>query len=320
MKPLVFILLSILIMSCGDSEPPTQVFEPPEPISKAEPVEPEIVQAEPVPPERAQYEIPSDIPLRLAEHFTELQEHMTEPEWHLFLDQANKACDGRTHGLYTRNLQNNLSEQALNAISKLGKEGKLLPSELNTKRGRIRVAGLAMRDVRGVEFEGNGTKVGYLMNDYTIIFELHGTVGKGNFGTGRAVSIFSATDEFDVQNNARVSFLAERIGEAWSEQWLEEFVDRFKAGEFDLEPVMVRGIPPKAALERVREFFNEKFRQPPIPRDLDLVIIYLDEARNLLTPEHADLMLDFDDAPQATPEQLAAYNHIHSPDAYDCVE
>ena len=49
MKPLVFILLSILIMSCGDSEPPTQVFEP---------------------PERAQYEIPSDIPLRLAEHFT----------------------------------------------------------------------------------------------------------------------------------------------------------------------------------------------------------------------------------------------------------
>ena len=320
MKILVVVLILLLVLSCSDSEPPTQVIELPEPVAKPEPAEPEIVESERVPPERAQYEIPDGIPRGLAEHFIDLQEHMTEFEWHLFLDQANNACDGRTHGLYTSTILNDLSEQALNAIRQLGKEGKLLPGKLNTKRGRIRVAGLAMPEVRRVEFEGNETKVVYLKNDYTIIFELFGTVGKGNFGSGRSVSILSTTDGFDAQNNARVSFLAERIGEAWSEQWHGEFIERFKAGEFDHEPVAVRGIPPEETLVRVRKFFNDRFRVPHIPGDLDLVIIYLDEARNLLTPQHADIIVDFDDAPEATNRQLEAYNHIHSPDAYDCVE
>lgn len=320
MKNLVVVLIFLLVMSCSDSEPPTQVIEPPEPVAKPQPAEGETAQPERVPPERIQYEIPAGIPQGLAEHFAGLQEHMTEFEWHLFLDQANKACDGQTHGLYTSTILKDLSEQALNAINQLGKEGKLLPSELNTKRSRIRVAGLALPEVRGVEFEGNGTKVVYLKNDYTVIFELHGTVGKGNFGSGLALSILSATDGYDAQNYARVSLLAERIREAWSKQWHGEFVERVEAGEFDRERVAVRGIPPKETLERVRIFFNGGFRVPPIPGDLDLVIIYLDEARNLLTLQHADIIVDFDDAPQATAEQLEAYNHIHSPDAYDCVE
>ena len=330
MKILVVVLILLLVMSCSDSEPPTQVIEPPEPVSKPEPAEPEMVESERVPPEREQYEIPSDIPFGLAEHFIELQEHMTEFEWHLFLGETKKTCDGRTYGLYTSAILNNLSEQALNAIKQLGKEGKLLPSELNTERSRIRVAGLAMPDVKevaSVVTRGDEIKVVYLKHDYTILIDLFGTVDKSGVGTGRSGSWYSAANEFNAHDEERVHRISERLSEAWEDQWFEEYIPRLQAGEFaEVEPperVRIRGIaiPTDAELARVREFFENKFMPPDMPKDLDLLVIYLDQAGNLISPKDAaELIVDYDDAPQATDEQLEAYNHIHSPDAYDCVE
>ncbi len=315
MKTLVVVLICVLVMSCGDSEPPTHIIDIPEPMAKPE-------------PEPAEYEIPSDIPPSLAEHFTELQEHMTESEWHLFLDEMNEACDGQPYALYTSNLRNDLSEKAVNAIEQLRKEDKLLPRELNTHRSRIRVAVLAMPDVKHVEFVviSNEIKVVYLKNDYTMIKDLFGTVDKSGVSTGRSGSLHSATNEFNAFDEGRVYCISERISEAWEDQWFEEHVPRWQAGEFaDVEPqrVRVRGIviPTEVELERVREFFDNKFRQPHIPKDLDLLVIHLDEAGNLLSPEEAaDLIVDFDDAPQATPAQLEEYNREHSPLAYDCLE
>ena len=331
MKILVVVLICVLVMSCSDSEPPTQVIEPPEPVAKTEPEEPEIVQPETVPPERARHEIPSDIPLGLADHFIDLQEHLTEFEWHLFLGEMKKTCDGRTPSSYLQAyLRDDLSEKALNAIRQLGKEGKLLPSELNTKRGRIRAAGFAMPEVKKVEFVVTGSyeiKVVYLKNDYTIFQDLFGTVDKSGVATGRSGTWYSATNEFNAFDEERVHRTSELLSEAWEDQWFEEHLPRWLAGEFaDVEPperVRVRGIaiPTDVELERVREFFDNKFRPPDIPKDLDILVIYLDDAGNLLSPKDAaDLIIDYDDAPQATAEQLEAYNQMHSPDAYDCVE
>ncbi len=325
MKILVVVLILLLVMSCSDSEPPTRVIEPPEP------AEPEMVESERVPPERAQYEIPERIPQGLAEHFIDLQEHMTEFEWHLFLGEMKKTCDGRTPSSYFQAyLKDDLSEKALNAIREFDKEGKLLPSELNTKRGRIRAAGLVMPEVRTVEFvltRSYEIKVVYLKHDYTIFIDLFGTVDKSGVGTGRSGSWYSAANEFNALDEDGVHRTSELLSEAWEDQWFEEYIPRWLAGEFaDVEPPereRVRGIaiPTDAELERVREFFENKFMPPDIPKDLDLLVIYWDQAGNLISPKDAaELIVDYDDAPQATDEQLEAYNHIHSPDAYDCVE
>lgn len=331
MKILVVVLIILLVMSCSDSERPKRVIDPPEPVAKPQLEELETAQPERVPPERTQYEIPEGIPQGLAEHFIDLQEHMTEYEWHLFLREMKKTCDGRTSRSYFQAyLNDDLSEKALNAIKQLDKEGRLLPSELNTKRGRIRAAGLAQPDVKEVEFvvtRSDEINVVYLMHDYTIFIDLFGTVDKSGVGTGRSGSWYSAANEFNAFDEERVHRTSELLSEAWEDQWFEEYLPRWLAGEFaDVEPQereRVRGIaiPTDAELERVRAFFDNKFMPPDIPKDLDLLVIYLDEAGNLISPKDAaDLIVDYDDAPQATAVQLEAYNHIHSPDAYDCVE
>lgn len=331
MKILVVVLILLLVLSCSDSEPPTQVIEPPEPVAKPESAEPDTAQPERVPPERAQYDIPEGIPQGLAEHFIDLQEHMTEFEWHLFLGEMKKTCDGRTPRSYFQAyLKDDLSDNALNVIRQLDKDGKLLPSELNTKRGRIRAAGLALPDVKEVQSvvtRGDDIKVVYLKHDYTILLDLFGTVDKSGVGAGRSGSWFSAANEFNAHDEERVHRISERLSETWENRWFEEYMPRLKAGEFaEVEPPereRIRGIaiPTDAELERVREFFENKFMPPDMPKDLDLLVIYLDQASNLISPnDAAELIVDYDDAPQATDEQLEAYNHIHSPDAYDCVE
>ena len=73
-------------------------------------------------------------------------------------------------------------------------------------------------------------------------------------------------------------------------------------------------------VERVRDFFNDKFIMPQIPQDLDLFIVFLGPAYNPLRPEEVEgIWYNREDAPQATEKQLTEYNRVHSPDAYDCV-
>ena len=59
---------------------------------------------------------------------------------------------------------------------------------------------------------------------------------------------------------------------------------------------------------------------PEIPEDLELDIIILDENGFPKNPKYRGWVDDFDDTPRATDEQIAEYNRIHSPNAYDCVE
>ncbi len=49
--------------------------------------------------------------------------------------------------------------------------------------------------------------------------------------------------------------------------------------------------------------------------------IVIDKADGLpVEPKFKDWIIHIDDASRATDEQIAEYNRIHSPDAYDCVE
>lgn len=59
---------------------------------------------------------------------------------------------------------------------------------------------------------------------------------------------------------------------------------------------------------------------PEIPEDLELDIIILDENGFPKNPKYRGWVDGFDDAPRATDEQVAEYNRIYSPLAYDCVE
>ncbi len=165
MKVLVIVLLSVLVMSCGDDEEFLTVIEPAKPVEKPEP------EATVEPKEIIQHEIPEGIPQGLAEHFAGLQEHMTEEEWQLVLTQIDKACN--SSGGFFGALERNLSENALKALEQFG---PLLPIERNTVEGRIRVMGEILPDVHYAQLERNGANVVHHKHAYTAIIHLDGAV------------------------------------------------------------------------------------------------------------------------------------------------
>lgn len=290
MKVLFVVLLSVLVISCGDEEDTLQVIEPP--------VNPEVEQKEPV-----QYEIPADIPKALAQHFAGLQEHMTAEEWHLVLDQVNKACNGSIRYINYRKLENTLSDEAMQALRKV----RLLPTELNTDEGRIRAMGDILPDVHYAELEHNGTKVVHVKNAYTVILRFDGMVNHKGDGSGTGYSIHVSAGS-NLIDDGRVEQITDKMTDAWHRQWREEFHPRFEAGEFQGKPVELRRSLANDDLRRVRNFFNNSFKIPHIPNDIDLLIIYIDEAGIPLNPDKAEgVWFDREDAPQATQEQLAEY-------------
>lgn len=294
------VLLLIVTIGCGDSD----VVEPPEPIVKPEPI---------------QHEILEGIPIGMAEHFSELQEHMTQEEWNAFLKEIDDACNDEERYTYW---ENKLSAKALKAVKDFGT--LLPPYRKKTKENLIRIAGLSMPGVRKVEFTNlshGRQKVIYLKHDYTIVVELRGRIYETGMGATASADDFY-TAEPDSFYDKRIYSMTERISDAWSNQWYREFIPRWEKGEFaGVNPKRIRQQPTEEELARVKDFFENEYIEPHFTgrHRVDLVIIYLDGMLNLLTPEHADLIVDIDDASQATPEQIAEYNRIHSPDAYDCV-
>ncbi len=309
MKVLVIVLLSVLVMSCGDDEESLTVIEPAKPVvEKPEP------EATVEPKEIVQHEIPEDIPQELAEHFAGLQEHMTEEEWQLVLTQIDKACN--SSGGFFGALERNLSEKALKALEPFR---PLLPKERNTVEGRIRVMGEILPNVHYAELERNGAKVVHHKHAYTVIINLDGIVDSRGVGSGAGYSVRSSIGRNRI-DDVRVSQVVDKLVDSWSEQWREEFHPRWKEGEFQGKPIELRRSLATEDLRRVRQFFNETFKIPHLPNDLDLFIIYVDEAFDPLNPEEVKgIWYNREDAPQATEKQLAEYNRVHSPDAYDCV-
>ncbi len=309
MKVLVIVLLSVLVMSCGDDEESLTVIEPAKLV--VEKPEPEV---EVEPKEIIQHEIPEGIPQGLVEHFAGLQAHMTQEEWQLVLTQVDKVCNSSSG--YFGVLERNLSEKALKALEQFR---PLLPIERNTVEARIRVMGEILPDVHYAELERNGDKVVHHKHAYTAIINLDGVINSRGVGSGAGYMLRSSIGSNRI-DDVRVSQVIGKVVDAWGVQWREEFHPRWKEGEFQGKPIELRRSLATEDLRRVRKFFNETFRIPHIPNDLDLFIIYVDEAFDPLNPAEVEgVWFDREDAPRATREQLAEYNRIHSPDAYDCV-
>lgn len=307
MRVLAVLLLSVLAISCGDEEDIPQVIEQ----HKPETTNREVEERVPI-----QYEIPEDIPINLAEHFAGLQEHMTVEEWHLVLNQVNKACNGSVRYINHRILEDNLSDNALQALQKAE---PLLPRERNTDEGRIRALGGVLPDVHFVELVRNGTKVVHHKHAYTVIITLDGIVDHRGTGSGTGVTMGGAVGS-NPEDTVHVEQIVDKIRNEWTRQWIEEFHPRFKVGEFQGKPIELRRSVSIDDLRRVRKFFNNSFEIPKIPNNPDLLIIYIDEAGDPLNRAEVEgVWFDREDAPRATQEQLAEYNRIHSPDAYDCV-
>ena len=307
MKTLGAILISILIIGCGDD-----AVEPPEPIVKPE-------------PEPIQHETPDSIPQKMADHFALLQEHMTQEEWNYFLGRVQKTCSGKVPGISSNvNYESSLSENARKIIRLWSGAGKILPNTLNTEENRIIMAGLAMPDVKRVELDSQYRRVLYLKNDYTIVIDVMYRVDNTGIGGGGSHGYHSTLDEHDYHWDKEVHCFAKQAFDAFGDQWSAKFYPRFDAGEFaDVEDTRVRLQPTEEDIARLNDFFDNIYIEPHFfGRDnIDLVVLYFEAGTNsLLNPEHAHLTASYDDAPQATPEQIAEYNRIHSPDAYDCSE
>lgn len=289
------VLLLVLVMSCSDEENGI------------------IVEPDKMP---FIFEIPEGIPQGLAEHFAGLQEHMTQEEWHLVLDQVNKACTGEAEYIF-ETLEEELSEEAWTAVEKVK---PLTPSALNTEESRIWVMGWILPDVHHVALEYNGAYVLHQKHTYVVVLEVDGLVDKTGTGNLTRQGHYGFSSLNPQGDEARARAIVEEIVEEWGNQWREEFHPRFEAGEFDNEPVVLLRSKSERVVKRVRDFFNDKFIMPQIPQDLDLFIVFLDPAYNPLRPEEVEgIWYNREDAPQATQKQLTEYNRVHSSDTYDCV-
>lgn len=314
----VVALSLILAIGCGGTEKVTE---------KSTPIVKPVATNQPV--VRKTYEAPEGISQRMVDHFSELQEFVTEDEWSYFLDRVAKTCDGRVAGIGSNvDWENRMSPETRQALNQWREDGRILPAKLNTRKNRIEIAGLAMPDVKRVEFIHNGFTVFYVKNDYVSIVQLDGHVTKnGSVGSGSSGERLIGTDAHKPFINSDLDWLHRNITDAWHDQWREHFSPRAKAGEFTDEISRVRGQLTHLEKARIHDFFHNKFELPDFPNkfkhgNVDLLMIYVDEDWDIISPkdpEVAKLMESVYDAPQAEPSEIAEYNRIHSPDAYDCV-
>ncbi len=280
MKALVVILLCVLVWGCSESETPLPV-DTPEPANH---ISPAVDDVDPEP--FVQHEIPPGIPPTLADSFADLQPYFTEKEYQYLLQQVKLYCDGVAidGGALHSRLKRDLSLAAYNRVYPEGggepAEIRRIPVKSRNDKSRVYLAAT----LRGV------TSLSYGYGKIWYEFSKHGSI--------------TIMQTFDHLGRHYVGIPAYG-GSRWRE--IERIVNEF---------------------ERLNKHNNKKVGwqpiiMPAIPDDLDIAIFYIDGEGNLIeptAPELFDWVFEYDEAPRATDEQIAAYNRQYAPLAFDCVE
>ena len=226
------------------------------------------------------YEIPAHIPHALAKRYANLQLDMTEPEWQASLQYIYDLCQGDLH----HTVIDLHLKRAVSEETYNRAKGVPHPAATHDDRSRIVVASWFNNHNVKVAFDPDptGIKVIYWRSKFIILLDLY--EGEPERGIGESSGPLGGPAA--PLDHPMVAGILNQI----TRDWLDK-------GE-----VNTPDVPDKHKREHV-------------------AYIVIDKADGLpVEPKYKDWIVHFDDAPRATDEQIAKYNRIHSPIAYDCVE
>ncbi len=280
MKVFIMLLGLLIIISCGDSDDPDITLP-------TEYLPPPVDQSP------------------AAEFFKSFKDTLTDEEIEIFLENVETNCkeDDSSSSALTWRLRNRLSEKALTRIYSNDDNIWTHQAAHLTTHDRLRVAAY-FKYQPADPYSRNYLKDVHFEHDY-VIYQF-----------------------FDVFRFSEI--IGDKNTRGWSgstkySESLQSYLDNFSDGGYLNLPDNLMPMEVKEVYKHIyNNWANKGIIDVPQREDyIDLISYYLiifDQNDKLLFPVSERVVKHINDAPQATDAEIALYNRIYTPYAYDCVE
>lgn len=234
---------------------------------------------------------PEPVQPKMAEFFVPFQDTLNDWEYNYLLEQTSSYCNNDiSEHTFHANLKYYLQETSYERLIDNTDDIELIPASRNEDKDLIKVAlWFGNRKLQGVAFEPKLDYVYMQFTEHMYIMVLNTDFDESGRFIGRGTSLKSTNPSLELnrshltmEENHLMKDIASHVVETWMNK-----------GIIDI---------------------------PLIPSDLDLTLLIVDETGKPVDAKFEHLAIPLDKAPRATARQLARYNSIHSPEAYDCIE
>lgn len=238
--------------------------------------------------------VPTEFPHALIESYAHIRADMTEPEYDAVLQYMYDFCHAQgdsnvplgtqiAHNEVDLELKNTVSERVYNLA-----KGLPHPAATYDRKSRIKVRSWFIDPDVEVLFRyvpATGYTVIYNRAKFLRLLKLY---ERQHGQHGEVITRVTATEA-----------LSNSPAEPWIDAKRRSIADQIE-----------------------KEFRDKgKVKIPNVLSELGAAYIWVDEVDGLpVESKYKDWIVHIDDAPRAIDVQIAEYNQIHSPDAYDCVE